>query len=148
MLDHAEMMFDGMKDMIQNLRKSSYQKNMEIFREKNGHFFQEMMQYMKQSTDKEAAAKEIADCITDAVKNSFSKKGKMHSGTQVDLNLFMVYYVFPAILLTESEDATLIADRIRDTWAARFKNSNIQYADYDKMYESFQEKIFGIPINN
>ena len=147
MLDHVEMMFDGMKYMIHNLRKPSYQKNMETFRDKNGHFFQEMIQYMKQSIDKEAAAKEIADCITDAVKNSFSKKGKINSRTQVDLNLFMIYYVFPAILLTESEDAVPIAEQIRNTWASKFKNSNIQYADYDRIYESFQDRIFGIPIN-
>ena len=147
MLDHVEMMFDDMKYMIHNLRKPSYQKNMETFRDKNGHFFQEMIQYMKQSIDKEAAAKEIADCITDAVKNSFSKKGKINSRIQVDLNLFMIYYVFPAILLTESEDAVLVAEHIRETWAAKFKNSNIQYADYDRIYESFQDRIFGIPIN-
>ena len=147
MLDHAEMMFDGMKYMIQNLRKSSYKENMEIFREKNGHFFREMIHYMEQSTDKEVAAKEIADCITDIVKDNFSKKGKINSRTQADLNLFVIYYVFPAILLTESEDATLIADHIRDTWAATFKNSNIQYADYDRIYSGFQDRIFGIPIN-
>ena len=147
MLDYVEMMFDGKEYMIDNLRKPSYQKNMEIFREKNGHFFREMIQYVEQSTDKEAAAQEIADCITDAVNNSFSKKGKVRTRTQVDLNLFMIYYVFPAILLTESEDATLIADHIRDTWAAKFKNSNIQYADYDRIYESFHNKLFGIPIN-
>lgn len=148
MLDHVEMMFDGMEYMMDNLRKPSYQKNMEMFREKNGHFFREMIHYVEQSTDKEAAAKEIAYCITDAVNNSFSKRGKIRSRTQVDLNLFMIYYVFPAILLTESEDATLIADNIRDAWAAKFKDSNIQYTDYNRIYESFQNKIFGIPINN
>ena len=147
MLDHADMMFDNMKEMVENQQKSSYQKNMEIFREKNGHFFQKMIQYMEQSEDKGAAAQEIADCITDAVKDRFSKRGKINSRTQTDLNLFMIYYVFPAILLTESEDATLIADTMRDTWAAKFKNSNIQYADYDRIYGAFQERIFGIPIN-
>lgn len=147
MLHHAEMMFDDMKYMIHNLRKPSYKRNMEVFREKNGHYFQEMVQYTKQGMDKKAAAKEIADCITDAVKDRFSKRGKINSRTQTDLNLFMIYYVFPAILLTESEDATLIADTMRDTWAAKFKNSNIQYADYDRIYGAFQERIFGIPIN-
>lgn len=147
MLHHAEMMFDGMKYMLQNLRKATYKNNMDAFREKNGHFFQEMVQYVKQSMDKEAAAGEIAECITDAVKEGFSKRGKIKARTQADLNLFMVYYVFPAILLTESEDAALIADRMRDTWAAKFKNSDIQYTDYDKIYGGFQERIFGIPIN-
>lgn len=143
MIDHAETLFDGMKDMMKKLKKSTYQKNMEIFREKNGPLFQEMIEYTGQSEDKEASAQEIADCITDAVKNRFSKKGKIYSHTQVDLNLFMIYYVFPAILLTESEDATLIADHIRDTWAAKFKDSNIQYGDYDRIYGAFREKIFG-----
>ena len=147
MLDYVETMFDGMEHMMHDLRKPSYRKNMEMFREKNGHFFQEMIQYVEQSADKEAAAKEIADRIADAVNNRFSQKGKMHSLTQVDLNFFMIYYVFPAILLTESEDATLIADRIRDAWAVKFKNSDIQYMDYDRIYESFHNKLFGIPIN-
>lgn len=144
MLDHAETMFDGMRDMMKKLKKASYQKNMEIFREKNGHFFQEMVQYTQQSEDKEAAAGEIAERFTDAVRDSFSKNGKIRSVTQLDLNLFAIYYVFPAILLTGSDDATLIADHIRDAWAAKFKDSDIQYADYDRIYEGFREKIFGL----
>lgn len=144
MLDHAETMFDGMRDMMKKLKKASYQKNMEIFREKNGHFFQEMVDYTQQSEDKESAALDIAGRFTDAVWNGFSKNGKIPSLTQLDLNLFAIYYVFPAILLTGSNDAPLIADHIRDAWAARFKDSNIQYADYDTIYEGFREKIFGL----
>ena len=147
MLDHVETIFDNMTGMIRKLKKASYRKNMEIFQEKNGYFFREMVQYTEQSEDKETAAREIAERFTGAVWDGFSKRGKMNSLTQMDLNLFMIYYVFPAILLTEDEDAVLIADRIRDTWAAKFKDSNIQYVDYDKIYESFQVKLFGIPIN-
>ena len=34
------------------------------------------------------------------------KKGKIWTGAiQTDLNFFMIYYVFPAILLTEHDDA-------------------------------------------
>lgn len=144
MLDHIETIFDNMTGMMKKLKKASYAKNMEEFREKNGHFFQEMIQYTEQNADKETAAKEIAERITDAVRDEFSKNGKIRSTTQADLNLFMIYYVFPTILLTGSDDASLIADQIRDTWSARFKNSNIQYADYDRIYGAFQEKIFGI----
>ena len=144
MLDHVETMFDGMLDMMKRLKKDSYQENMKSFREKNGHFFQEMVQYAKQSAEKETAAGEIAERFTDAVRDGFSKKGKIRPHTQVDLNFFMIYYVFPAILLTQSEDAKLIADHIRDAWAATFKDSDIQYADYDKIYGAFREKIFGL----
>ena len=143
MLNHVETIYDNMTGMMKKLKRASYCKNMEAFQEKNGHFFQEMIQYTEKSEDKETAAREIAERFTDAVWDSFSKNGKIRSITQADLNLFTIYYVFPAILLTGSDDATMIADHIRDAWAAKFKDSNIQYMDYDKIYESFQEKIFG-----
>ena len=73
-----------------------------------------------------------------------SKKGKIDSRTQVDLNFFMIYYVFPTILGTEHEYAKLIADSICSAWGKRFKESQIQYTDYDTLYGSFREKIFGI----
>ena len=60
------------------------------------------------------------------------------------MNFFMIYYVFPAILLEESEVNDLIAGSIRNAWEAKFKDSKIQYADYDKIYHAFREKIFGI----
>ena len=143
MLDSIETIFDNMAGMMKKLKKASYHKNMEVFQERNGHFFQEMIQYTEQSTDKESAAEKIAEHFTDAVWDRFSKNGKIRSVTQVDLNLFVIYYVFPSILMTGSDDATLIADHIRDVWSVKFKNSNIQYADYDKIYDSFSEKIFG-----
>ncbi len=144
MLDQVETMFDGMLDMMKKLKKASYKKNMEGFRSRNGHFFQEMRQYTEGKDQKEDAAKEIAVIFTEAVKNRFSVKGKIKSRMQADLNFFMIYYVFPAILLEGGENAELIAKSIRDRWAAQFKDSEIQYADYDRLYGAFREKIFGI----
>ena len=66
------------------------------------------------------------------------------SAVQTDLNFFMIYYVFPTILGTEHEYAKLIADSICSAWGKRFKESQIQYTDYDTLYGSFREKIFGI----
>lgn len=144
MLENVGSMFDGMLDMMKRLKKASYKKNMEEFRERNGHFFREMIQYVEQKEDKEAAAKEIAVVFTDAVREKFSVRGKIKSRTQIDMNFFMIYYVFPAILLEESEVNDLIAGSIRDEWEAKFKDSKIQYADYDRIYGAFREKIFGI----
>lgn len=144
MLENVGSMFDGMLNMMKKLKKASYEKNMEEFRERNGHFFQEMIQYVEQKEDKEAAAKEVADVFTDAVKETFSIRGKIKARTQIDMNFFMIYYVFPAILLEESEVNDLTAGSIRDAWEAKFKDSKIQYADYDRIYGSFREKIFGI----
>lgn len=144
MLENVGSMFDGMLDMMKKLKKASYEKHMKEFRERNGHFFREMVQYVEGREDRETAAKEVADVFTDAVKETFSIRGKIKARTQVDMNFFMIYYVFPAILLEESEVNDLIAGSIRDAWEAKFKDSKIQYADYDKIYNNFREKIFGI----
>lgn len=144
MLNQAETIFDGMVDMMKKLKKPSYKKNMENFREKNDHFFQEMAQYVVEREDREEAVKEVAEVFTSAVEKSFSVRGRIRPRTQADLNFFMIYYVFPAILLTESEVSDLIASGIRDTWRTKFKDSNIDYTDYESLYGTFREKILGI----
>lgn len=144
MLEHVETVFNGMLGMMKGLKKAAYEKNMKSFREENGHFFREMGQYVKAEEDKERAAKEIGDIFVKAVNENFAVKGRIKSKMQADLNFFMIYYVFPALLLEENEYGVLIADSIRDKWSAAFKDSNIQYADYDRIYGAFHEKIFGL----
>lgn len=144
MLDQVESIFDNMLDMMKKLKKTSYEVNMKTFREVHGHYFEEMTQYVEKSKDREAAAAEVAQVFIDAVTKRFSVKGKIRSRTQADLNFFMIYYFFPALLLTENEARDLVARSIRDKWASSFKESNINYADYDKIYSGFREKIFGI----
>ena len=67
-------------------------------------------------------------------------KGRM----QADINLFMIYYVFPAILLTGDEEADRLCTGMKEAWNARFSDTNISYTTYDKLYDSFNEKIFGM----
>ncbi|MDE7206420.1 MAG: hypothetical protein K2N90_04570 [Lachnospiraceae bacterium] len=144
MLDQIETIFDGMSDMIMKLGKTSYRKNIELFREQNEHFFQEMIQYVEKKENKEEAAKEMAQILASAVEKRFSAKGRIKPYKQADVNLFMIYYVFPTILLMESEYSDLIAGSIRDLWKSRFRDSNIEYTTYDELYNSFQERILGI----
>jgi hypothetical protein len=144
MLDGVATMFDERNAMMKHLKKASYQKNMETFIEKNARYLEEMAGYMDQAEEKAAAASELAEAFTSEVSAAFSKKGKIGARTQADLNFFMIYYVFPAILLTEHEFAGQIADAIRDAWRAKFKDSNISYTTYEKLHENFHEKILGI----
>ena len=75
-----------------------------------------MTEYTENASDKETAAKELAVDFTDKVYDAYvsPKKGKIDSAIQTDLNFFMIYYVFPAILLTEHDDAKLIAELSAD----------------------------------
>ena len=144
MLQGIEQIFSEKDEMLKHLKKKNFEKNTEMFLGKYGHYFMEMSDYVAVASDKEAAAKEIGQCIADAVKETYTnKRGKIDGRTQIDLNFFMIYYVFPTILST-GEFGTVIADGVRDAWSSNFKEADIQYTDYDSLYNSFREKIFGI----
>ena len=143
MLQQVEAVFENMAPMLKGLKKKTYETNMKAFREKNNEFFFEMMDQLKFG-DKEVIARHLSNSFVAAVKQIFEKRGKIKGNQQMDLNFFMIYYVFPAILMTQSEDAKLMADTLCETWGNSFKDSKIGYTEYDKLYESFKEKIFGI----
>lgn len=146
MLDNVAVMFDDMKNMMKHLKKKNYEANTKIFQEQYSHYFREMTEYLENAEDKDAAAKEIATIFIQSVKEKFIPEKKKHipSYQQTDINLFMIYYVFPAILMTNHEDAKIIADTLCSEWGKSFKDSKIGYTTYDELYVSFREKIFGI----
>lgn len=144
MLDQVEDMFDNMAGMLKKIKRKTYEARMQGFRLKYSSYFTEMTEYMDSMEDKEEAAEDIAKAFVAAVKDKAEVKGKIGGRKQVDMNFFMIYYVFPAILLTEHEDAKEIADAICAKWGKTFKNSEIGYTTYDKLCASFRNKIFGI----
>lgn len=144
MLDQVITVFDDMREMMKKLKKASYERNMKEFRRKYNHFFMEMLAYMEKQEDRRAAADEVSRVFIQAVENGFTVRGKIRGALQADLNFFMIYYVFPAILMTQHEEAKLLADRLCEMWGETFKNSKIGYTDYDNLYNSFNEKILGL----
>ena len=131
-------------EMLKKLKKLSYEENMKRFRKEQGHFIDEMISYVKSSSDTEAAAKEIGKVFSDGVFDAFSVNGRIKGRKQADLNFFMIYYVFPAILLTDEDCSAVICDSLRDEWNARFDDTYINYTTYDRLYSTFRNKIFGI----
>ena len=144
MLDGIEVVFDDMNEMLKRLKKKIYESNMNLFRNKNEHYFHEMTDFVDAAEDKAAAESEIAEVFIRAAKGRFERTGKISSRTQADMNFMMIYYVFPSILLTNHAEADNIAKTLCAKWGESFKDSKIGYTDYDKLYNSFNEKIFGI----
>jgi hypothetical protein len=144
MLDQVEGIFDNMVPMLKKIKKKTYEPRMEEFRKNYGAYFTEMTEYIDASPDKAQGAQELADAFVEAVKTHAQVKGKINGRKQADMNFFMIYYVFPAILLTEHENAREIADAICRKWGDTFQNSHIGYTTYEKLNESFRNKIFGI----
>lgn len=92
------------------------------------------------AADVEAESKNFCEDVF----SSFKKFGRVRGADLMNLNYFMIYYVFPTIL-SEEEKGTEICDTLKSVWNDRFK-SNISYTDYDTLFEGFQTRIFGIPI--
>lgn len=169
MLEQAGTMFDDMVGMLNRIKKKVYGERMALFREKNAKLLNEMVEFVEQAEKRDGiedqqqaekrdevedqqqvksrdeAAAQAAQAFADAVEARFAKRGKIGGRTQMDINLFMIYYVFPAILLTESACAVPLADAIRDEWRGRFRDSaQIDYTSYEELSKTFQDKILGI----
>lgn len=145
MLEQAGAMFDNMEAMMYRLKKKEYRERMEQFREKNGAVLAEMTDFVEQAKNRDEAAVQVAKALADAVEARFAKRGKISGRSQMDINLFMIYFVFPAILLTQSECAVPVADAIRDEWRDRFRDSaQLGYTTYEEIYNTFQEKFLGL----
>ena len=144
MLDQVEKVFDDKKKMLSKVNKNTYPVRVDAFIETHGHFIREMFDYMDESENAHRAAKELSDCFAEKVyqANLSGRKKKMDGGVQTDLSMFMIYYVFPAILKTEDENAVLLADTLCRSWNAQFKGASITYTDYDYIYGGFQDNIF------
>lgn len=144
MLERTAQLFGDMGTMIRCPRKALYEQKMNFFLTENQWFLEEVCEYMEQSEDKEKAAKEVAVNFTGQVFSAFSKKNKIKSYVQADLNMYMVYYVFPAILKTDRSYAEPLVQEICSEWGRCFKDSKIRYASYEEIYNSINEKILGI----
>lgn len=147
MLEQAGTMFDNMEAMMYRIKKKVYAERMEQFQEKNRALLAEMTGFVEQAEEqkRDEAAVQVAKAFADTVEARFAKRGKISGRSQMDINLFMIYYVFPAILLTKSECAVPLADAIRDEWRGRFRDSaQIGYTTYEEISSTFQEKFLGL----
>lgn len=147
MLEQAGTMFDNMEAMMYRLKKKAYKERMGEFREKNQEILAEMTGFVERAEEPERdeMAAQTAKALADAVEARFAKRGKISGRSQMDINLFMIYFVFPAILLTQSEYAGLLADAVRDEWRGRFRESaQLNYTTYEEIYSTFQEKFLGL----
>lgn len=144
MLENANEMFDLSLIKFRKNKKVTYDQRMEAFRNEHGHYIDEMLAYIDAAEDKETAAAEAAKAFTDSAFNRYAKRGKIRGVSGSDPTLFMIFYVFPAIQLTEAENAILLCDKLRDEFSVRFGNPQMGYTTFAEIRDSFSEKIFGL----
>lgn len=144
MLDGIGQMFGDRKKMLASLKKESYEAFTCKFDEEYGHYFSEMKEYVEQAEDEKQAAEEIGGCVMQAITESCrNKRGKLDSRTRAEVSLFMVYYVFPAIL-KQGEEGVQIADGVLAACRKGLHNREMKYVDYETIYNGFRDKVLGL----
>ena len=129
--------FEGVEPLSKISTKKEYENQMNMFLSERYDLLKELVQ----AEDLDVAS--TAFC--DGVHGEFKKFGKVRMGDLMNLNYFLIYYIFPSILKNEGEGAEKICTSLKDTWNSKFK-CNISYTDYDNLMEGFQTRIFGIPV--
>ena len=147
MLNNAAVMFEAMGLILNGLKKKTYEEYMSMYREKYQAYFDEILNYVNESEDKAKAAGELAAAFCPQIREAYTKRKRVPSKVQMNLSFVMIYYFFPAILLTGNENATVIADAFKDAWNKEFK-CNIGYSTYDDIYNGFKNRIFGFVIGD
>ena len=133
---NVDKIFDDVAFLSKVHNKKQYEANTQNFKSER---YPELSALVKAEDVATEAQKLCED-----VQAAFKKFGKVRGADQMNLNYFMIYYVFPTIL-SEEQEGKAICDTLKDTWNKFFK-SNIDYTDYETLYEGFQTKIFGIPV--
>ena len=144
MLDGTLQMFANYKLKLRKLKKKTYEDRFAEFCEENGSNIDAMLVYVRGREDKSVAAGEVANIVAENVCAEYGRGGRLIGGVKTDISLYMIYFLFPSLLKTEDENASLLCDAIRDEWRIRTKNPAYNYTTYDELHETFQEKIFGV----
>lgn len=87
----------------------------------------------------------IDEIATEFVKQSESiiKKENKQPGAKVMLeyNMYAVMYIFPCILETKKKYSEELTKTIVKKWNSSFKNTNLQYSDYETINSGFRRKL-------
>jgi len=141
-MQDISVIFENQYIMMRKLNKALYEQRMNQFRDDYGSLINDLLSEVKESED---APTRVGSTAVDQIFASYEKRGKIKKTLQMELELFMIYFLFPAILLTQDSHATVLCDCIRDSWNTKF-SKNINYTDYQTMYDGFVTKIFGVPV--
>lgn len=139
----ATSLFEDYSVKMKKLGKKVYEKQMAGFRERKGEEINALVEEYSEVAQQEGAGRALADEFASQIFDAYEKRGKVKTSVMTELNLYMICYIFPAILLTENENAKALCDSLRDSWNKKF-NEKIDYTDYNTILGGFRDKLFGI----
>lgn len=132
---HVKEIFSDCSYFLKRFDDENYKYNMELFRKKwNGTFVDTIL---ANNYDADSAS------FVSQVKVLYTRFGKLKQSRRQELGLFMIYYVFPAIILTECENAGSLCDVLLASWNKEME-TDITYMNYEEILATFNDKLLGM----
>lgn len=132
---NVKQMFSDCNYFLKKFNDEDYKYNMKLFREKWNKTFVETIVLRNYEADSLS--------FVSQVKTLYTRFGKVNKSRKQDLSLFMIYFVFPAILLTDEAEAKELCDVLLMTWNKEM-GTDISYTNYDDILANFNDRMFGM----
>lgn len=151
LLTQIEDLFGQAKTMNEQFARETYAVAFKGYCEKNHSLWQNMADACSKDLEsgENKACQEIGEAFVKTVQKRLEQesKKKKQDSVQLDLNLYMVSYVLPAILeyykdyVGPMKQAELLTGAICEKWSALPKGGHIEAADYATIQGGFKSKL-------
>lgn len=139
----AGTLFQNIEKTVKGFQRNEYEGAFQKYLMDQTEALQTIRRTMQTAPDQSAAGEEIAGTIVERAEKLMEEhKGKLScKNTQMTLNMYMVTFVLPAILSLDQKAYASVTEQICTKWAATFKDSNIQAADFESLCSGFRKKL-------
>ncbi len=141
-------LFENREYYLQRFNKKHYAESFEEYEKTFCEFDKICAENYEEHGDINRLCTEVADAICVYVKDlavaQCFKNARQESEWQEQMNLFVVTYLFPAILECRNDYYKQLAKVIEKKWAKTFKGYKIKAGTFETINSGFQKKAFGL----
>lgn len=136
------------QNWLRGFRKETYADSFTSFIEENNKLWMDLRILFAKKEESVQTQEAVALALTTKMQELLAagKNRREKEKIQLDVNLYMVSYVCPAILSCQEYqktdgNAVKMADAICKKWNETFKGHTIQYADFATIQSGFKQKL-------
>lgn len=135
-------MFYDVENPMANFKKDTYESAFLEYIKKHKGTLEAMEAAYSSSENPEAFCRELAMNLADSAEERLQAIGKKSKcfQQQMNYNMMLAIYVFPALTDGRKEAREAVADAVVETWNSRFQ-ANVSKSTYEGIYSGFQKKL-------
>ncbi|MBE5881164.1 MAG: hypothetical protein E7289_02450 [Lachnospiraceae bacterium] len=141
-------LFENREYYLRRFNKKQYLETFEEY-EKAFHSFDALCRkHYEEHGDIELLCGEVAQAVclyvSECASGQLFKNARQEAEWQEQMNLFVVTYLFPAILECRNDYYKQLVKALEKQWAQTFKGYKIKAATFETINSGFQKKAFGL----